>query len=84
MVLIIWGTTIFLPELEKIIDLRFLLELSDRTAAARMFSLDERQNFDKSFVETYQKMMSSFTEVPMYINGKDVKSKSKKKHQTST
>ena len=32
----------------------------------------------KEVIETYQKMMSSFTEVPMYINGKDVKSKSKK------
>ena len=26
----------------------------------------------KEVIETYQKMMSSFTEVPMYINGKDV------------
>jgi len=32
----------------------------------------------KEVIETYQKMMCSFTEVPMYINGKDVKSKSKK------
>lgn len=32
----------------------------------------------KEVIETYQKMMSSFTEVPMYINGKDVKSNSKK------
>ena len=32
----------------------------------------------KEVIETYQKMMSSFTEVPMYIDGKDVKSNSKK------
>ena len=32
----------------------------------------------KEVIETYQKMMSSFTEVPMYINGKDVRSNSKK------
>ena len=32
----------------------------------------------KEVIEAYQKMMSSVTEVPMYINGKDVKSKSKK------
>ena len=32
----------------------------------------------KEVIETYQKMMSSFTEVTMYINGKDVKSNSKK------
>ena len=32
----------------------------------------------KEVIETYQKMISSVTEVPMYINGKDVKSKSKK------
>ena len=32
----------------------------------------------KEVIETYQKMISSVTKVPMYINGKDVKSKSKK------
>ena len=37
------------------IDLRVLLELSEKTAAARMFSLDERENFDQSFVDTYLK-----------------------------
>ena len=42
----------------------------------------------KEVIETYHKMISSVTEVPMYINGKDVKSKSKKninpphEHQT--
>ena len=55
MILLVWGTTVFLPEMENMIDLRVLLELSDKTAAARMFSLDERENFDQSFVETYLK-----------------------------
>ena len=32
----------------------------------------------KEVIETYQKMISSISEVPMYINGNDVKSKSKK------
>ena len=32
----------------------------------------------KEVVETYQKMISSISEVPMYINGNDVKSKAKK------
>ena len=32
----------------------------------------------KEVVETYQKMISSISEVPMYINGNDVKSKIKK------
>ena len=54
MILLVWGTTVFLPEFEKLIDLRLLLELSEKTAAARMFALDERENFDKSFIETYQ------------------------------
>ncbi len=53
MILLVWGTTVFLPEFEKLIDLRFLLELSEKTATARMFALDERENFDKSFIETY-------------------------------
>ena len=55
MILLVWGTTVFLPEIENLIDLRVLLELSEKTAAARMFSLDDRENFDQSFVETYLK-----------------------------
>ena len=55
MILVVWGTTVFLPEMENLIDVRVLLELSKKTAAARMFSLDERENFDQSFVETYLK-----------------------------
>jgi uridine kinase len=60
MILLVWGTTIFLPEFEKLIDLRFLLELSEKTAAARMFALDERENFDKSFIETYHKQEGKY------------------------
>ncbi len=55
MILIIWGTTIFLPEFERFFDLRILLELSEKNAAARMFGLDDRQNFDQSFIEIYLK-----------------------------
>jgi len=55
MILIIWGTTIFLSEFENFLDLGILLELSDKSAAARMFGLDDRQNFDEAFVETYLK-----------------------------
>ena len=55
MILLVWGTTVFIPEMGNLIDLRVLLELSEKTAAARMFSLDERENFDQSFVETYLK-----------------------------
>ena len=55
MILVVWGTTVFLPEMENLIDVRVLLDLSEKTAAARMFSLDERENFDQSFVETYLK-----------------------------
>ncbi len=32
----------------------------------------------KDVIETYQRMLSSVTEIPMYINGKDVKSSEKK------
>ena len=53
MILLVWGTTVFLPEIENLIELRVLLEHSEKTAAARMFSLDERENFDQSFVDTY-------------------------------
>ena len=60
MILLVWGTTVFLPEIENLIDLRVLLELSEKTAAARMFSLDERENFDQSFVDTYLKKEGKF------------------------
>ena len=53
MILLIWGTTVFIPEFEKLIDIRVLLELSEKTAAARLLALDDRENFDQSFVETY-------------------------------
>ena len=53
MILLVWGTTLFLPEFENLIDLRILLELSTKTAAARMFALDDRENFDQSFINTY-------------------------------
>jgi len=53
MILLAWGTTVFLPEFEKFFDLRILLELSEKNAAARMFALDDRENFDQSFIDTY-------------------------------
>ncbi|MBC8258928.1 MAG: hypothetical protein H8E38_07925 [SAR324 cluster bacterium] len=54
MILLVWGTTVFLPEFENIMDVRVLLELSPKTAAARIFALDDRVNFDQTFVDTYQ------------------------------
>ena len=60
MILLVWGTTVFLPEFENLIDLRILLELSPKTAAARMFALDERENFDQSFVDTYLQKEGKF------------------------
>ena len=54
MILLVWGTTIFLPEFENLFDISFLLELSDKAATARMFAFDERENFDKAFIQTYK------------------------------
>ena len=54
MILLVWGTTLFLPEFENLFDIRFLLELSDKAATARIFAFDERENFDKTFIETYK------------------------------
>ena len=36
MILLIWGTTIFLPELEKFYDLSILLELSEKNRAKQL------------------------------------------------
>ena len=55
MILIVWGSTIFLPELDEFINFRILLELSDKAIASRAFNLDERNNFDESFVKSYKK-----------------------------
>ena len=60
MVLLIWGTTIFLPEFENLFDIKILLELSEKTAAARMFGIDDRQNFDQKFVDAYSKKEGKF------------------------
>ena len=60
MILLIWGTTVFLPEFEKLIDVRVLLELSEKTAAARLFALDDRENFDQSLIETYLQKEGKF------------------------
>ena len=73
MILLIWGTTIFLPEFEKIIDVRILLELSAKTAAARLFALDDRENFDQSFVETYLQKEGKY--YANYLSDYDVQNK---------
>ena len=73
MILLVWGTTLFLPEFEKLIDLRFLLELSVKTAAARLFGLDDRENFDQSFIETYQQKEGKY--YADYLTQYDVQNK---------
>ncbi|MBT4185208.1 MAG: hypothetical protein HOE10_08160, partial [Deltaproteobacteria bacterium] len=73
MILLIWGTTIFLPEFEKLIDVRVLLELSAKTAAARLFALDDRENFDQSFVETYLQKEGKY--YANYLSDYDVQNK---------
>ena len=53
-ILLAWGGPLFLPDFEQLIDLRVHLDLSPRTATARLFEIDEREEFDQSFIETYQ------------------------------
>jgi len=69
MILIIWGTTIFIPEFERFLDLRILLELSEKSAAARMFGLDDRENFDQAFVDTYSKKEGKHYSDYLEVNG---------------
>jgi len=54
-VLVLWGTVPFIPELQELLDVRILLDLDVKTAAARILALDEREDFDPKFVETYEK-----------------------------
>ncbi|MGK5093396.1 hypothetical protein WDW89_15475 [Deltaproteobacteria bacterium TL4] len=54
MVLLLWGTTLFLPEFERF-DAHILLELSPKSATARLFGLDDREDFDSQFIEDYEK-----------------------------
>ena len=54
MVLLVWGSTLFLEQFSELIDIRILLELSPSAATARAFNIDEREDFDPSFIESYQ------------------------------
>ena len=73
MILLVWGTTVFLPDFEKLFDLHILLELSTKTAAARMFALDDRENFDQSFINTYIEKEGKYYEE--YLTKYDVHNK---------
>ena len=53
MVLLVWGSTLFLPEFQELIDIRILLDLSEKAATARAFNIDEREDFDPSFIDSY-------------------------------
>ncbi len=52
-IMLVWGSPLFLPDFEQLIDLRVHLDLSPRTATARLFEIDEREEFDQSFIESY-------------------------------
>ncbi len=54
MILLVWGTTLFLPEIQDLSDWNILLELSPRVATARLFGIDERENFNPEFVQKYE------------------------------
>ena len=53
-IMLVWGGPLFLPDFEQLIDLRVHLDLTPRTATARLFEIDEHEEFDKSFIESYQ------------------------------
>ena len=71
MVLLVWGSTLFLPEFRNLIDIRILLDLSDKAATARAFNIDERENFDPAFIESYLK--SEGAGYTKYLSHCDVK-----------
>ncbi len=55
MVLVVWGTALFVPPLQHIMDTGILLEMSPKAATARLFGLDERENFDPEFIRKYER-----------------------------
>ena len=55
MVVLLWGTTIFVPGVQELLDVKIILDLTPKAAAARLFELDERSDFNPDFVETYLK-----------------------------
>ena len=55
MILVVWGTALFLPPLQHIMDTGILLEMSPKAATARLFGLDERENFDPGFIRKYER-----------------------------
>ncbi len=54
MILVVWGTALFIPPLQHIMDTGILLEMSPKAATARLFGLDERENFDPDFIRKYE------------------------------
>ena len=53
MIVVIWGVTPFIEDLNSLYDLRILLELTPKAATARLFGIDDREDFDSSFIDTY-------------------------------
>jgi hypothetical protein len=53
MVVLLWGTTIFVPGIQELLDVKIVLDLTPKAAAARLFELDERSDFNPDFVESY-------------------------------
>lgn len=54
MILLVWGNTLFLEPLQSLIHWGILLELSPRVATARLFGIDEREDFDPDFIRKYE------------------------------
>ncbi|MBF0279470.1 MAG: hypothetical protein HQM13_16855 [SAR324 cluster bacterium] len=54
MILVVWGNTTFLPQIQEITDWSILLELSPKVATARLFGISEEENFDPDFIRKYE------------------------------
>lgn len=60
MILVVWGTTLFTKELQPWIQWPILLELTPKAAAARLYGIDDRENFDPALIEKYQEHDGKF------------------------
>ena len=52
MILVVWGSFLMTSHVKS---QNILLKLSDKAATARVFGIDDRENFDPDFIEKYRK-----------------------------
>ena len=54
MIFVVWGSCLLTDGIEAIDSKKIFLNLSDKAATARLFGINQEENFDPAFIEKYQ------------------------------